>query len=378
MPFQEQSIMSQRDEFARLASQAGANIAELCRRYGISRFTGYKWLRRFYEQRDDKTWMADRSRRPFTSPGKTAAAIEAAVVSVRHAHPAWGGRKIRHVLIADGLAAPSASTITAILGRYGLLDEAVSSQHRAFLRFEHASPNELWQMDFKGHFATDTGRCHPLTVLDDHSRFSVCLSACANETGVTVRERLTTAFQHFGLPRAMVMDNGSPWGDGPGSPWTPLTVWLLQLGIRVAHGRPYHPQTQGKDERFHRSLKAEVLDYSRFRDLGDCQQGFDRWRHIYNTRRPHEALGMAVPADRYQVSRRSFPERLEPPEYAPTDIVRKVQAQGLISFKGRQIRLCKAFRGHNLALRPTQEDGIWDACFGPHRIAQVELRNPVA
>ena len=370
--------MSQRDEFARLASQAGANIAELCRRYGISRFTGYKWLRRFGEQRDDKTWMADRSRRPCASPGKTAAAIEAAVVAVRQAHPAWGGRKIRHVLIADGLTGPSASTITAILGRHGLLDEAASSQHRAFLRFEHASPNELWQMDFKGHFATDTGRCHPLTVLDDHSRFSVCLSACANETGVTVRERLTTAFQHFGLPKAMVMDNGSPWGDGPGSPWTPLTVWLLQLGIRVVHGRPYHPQTQGKDERFHRSLKAEVLSYSRFRDLGDCQQGFDRWRHIYNTRRPHEALGMAVPADRYQVSRRSFPERLEAPEYAPTDIVRKVQAQGLISFKGRQIRLCKAFRGHNLALRPTQEDGIWDACFGSHRIAQVDLRNPVA
>jgi hypothetical protein len=146
----------------------------------------------------------------------------------------------------------------------------------------------------------------------------------------------------------------------------------------VAHGRPYHPQTQGKDERFHRSLKAEVLSLSRFQDLAQCQQSFDRWRHIYNNRRPHEALGMAVPADRYQASRRSFPERLEPPEYAPSDIVRKVQDGGFIHFKGHEIRLCKAFKGHSLALRPTVEDGIWDACFGSYRIAQVDLRNPVA
>jgi len=322
--------------------------------------------------------MADRSRRPHTSPGQTAQVLEAAVVAVRRAHPAWGGRKIRHVLISDGLTAPSTSTITAILRRHGLLDEATSSQHHPFVRFERASPNELWQMDFKGHFAIDAGRCHPLTVLDDHSRFSVCLSACANETAVTVRERLTTAFRLYGLPEAMVMDNGSPWGDGPGSPWTPLTVWFLQLGIRVAHGRPYHPQTQGKDERFHRSFKAEVLTCSRFRDLAQCQQSFDRWRHIYNNRRPHEALGMAVPADRYQASCRSFPDHLEPPEYASTEIVRKVQNGGLIHFRGREIRLCKAFKGHNLALRPTVEDGVWDACFGPHRIAQVDLRNPVA
>jgi transposase InsO family protein len=354
MPFREVSVMLQREEFVRLASQAGSNVTELCGRYGISRKTGYKWLGR-RAALDDVGWSADQSRRPHGSPHRTAAAVEALVLAVRDTHPAWGGRKIQRVLQRAGQAAPSASTITAILARHGRIDAAAG--RAPFLRFEHAAPNRLWQMDFKGHFAIDTGRCHPLTVLDDHSRFALCLSACPDETGVRVKDRLCAAFRRYGLPEAMVMDNGSPWGDGPGSPWTPLTVWLLQLGIRVAHGRPYHPQTQGKDERFHRR--------------------FDDWRHVYNTVRPHQAIAMAVPADRYRISPVRFPERIDPPDYAPGEIVRKVQHGGLISFKGRQIRLCKAFRGHAVALRPTDIDGLWNACFGVHRIAQVDLRDPL-
>jgi transposase InsO family protein len=376
MPFREQSIMSQRDEFARLASQAGSNFSELCRRWGISRPTGYKWLARYRGRAGDEAWMADRSRRPQHSPGQTAPAIEAAVLAVRDGHPAWGGRKIRWVLAREGLAPPSASTISAILGRHGRLDPAASAAHSAFTRFEREAPNDLWQMDFKGHFATEAGRCHPLTVLDDHSRFSLSLTACANEQGSTVKHWLTQAFQRYGLPLSMIMDNGSPWGDGPGSPWTPLTVWLLQLGIRVSHGRPYHPQTQGKEERFHRSLKAEVLANSHFTDLDMCQRRFDDWRHLYNTGRPHEALGMTVPADRYRDSPRCFPDRLLPPDYAEHDRVRKVQDGGFICFQGHKIRLCKAFKGHPIALRPTATDGLWDACFGSHKIAQVDLRDP--
>ena len=376
MPFKEQSTMCLRDEFARLASQAGGNFSELCRRYGISRRTGYKWLERYQSAAGNALWMADRSRRPHHSPERSTAELEAAVLAVRAAHPAWGGRKIHHVLLRQGMTPPAASTITAILGRHGCLDPAVSAEHSAFIRFEHDAPNRLWQMDFKGHFAIDTGRCHPLTVLDDHSRFSMCLEACANQTGIGVRERLSRVFRRYGMPEAMVMDNGSPWGDGPGSPWTPLTVWLAQLGIRVAHGRPYHPQTQGKDERFHRTLNAEVIACRQFRDLEECQWHFDRWRHVYNTDRPHEGIGMAVPADRYRPSSRRFPDQIEPPQYGPSDIVRKVQDGGFISFKGRDIRLCKAFRGHSLALRPTAQDGVWDACFGANRIAQVDLRDP--
>jgi len=372
MPFKEVSVMDQREEFVRLAGEAGANVSELCRRYGISRKTGYKWLAR--QGAGDEQWSVDRSRRPHVSPAWSGPAVDAAVLAVRDEHPAWGGRKIRRVLEREGKAAPAASTITAILSRHGRLTAGAGEQARRFIRFEHDAPNRLWQMDFKGHFAITSGRCHPLTVLDDHSRFSLCLSACPDERGTTVKDRLSATFRRYGLPEAMVMDNGSPWGDGPNSPWTPLTVWLLQLGIRVAHGRPYHPQTQGKDERFHRTLAAEVLSCRSFRDLDDCQRRFDDWRHIYNAKRPHQALGLAVPAERYRPSRRSFPERLDPPDYAPGDIVRKVQAGGFISFKGHEIRLCKAFRGQALALRPTSTDGLWNACFGAQTIAQVDLR----
>lgn len=376
MPFQEQSIMSQREEFAVLASGLGADLSLLCRRFGISRPTGYKWLARYREA--GRAGLGDASRRPLHSPARSPVAVEAAVLAIRDAHPAWGGRKIRARLQALGQAAPAASTITAILRRHQRLDAAAANQHQAFERFEHDAPNQLWQMDFKGHFALAAGRCHPLTVLDDHSRFSICLDACGDERWQTVQTGLSQAFQRYGLPERMLMDNGPPWGDRAGSPYTLLTVWLLQLGIRISHGRPYHPQTQGKEERFHRTLKAELLSGRCFRDLDQCQRSFQQWRHIYNSQRPHEALGMAVPASRYQPSERTFPERITAPDYASTDCLRKVQQGGFITFKGRSFRVGQAFRGHHVALRPTIQDGLWNVCFGAHRIAQVDLDHPIA
>ena len=151
-------------------------------------------------------------------------------------------------------------------------------------------------MDFKGHFALAQGRCHPLTVLDDCSRFNLCLAACGNEQGETVQGHLRAAFRRYGLPEWIIVDNGSPWGDGPNTPYTPLGVWLLRLGIGLSHSRPYHPQTLGKDERFHRTLKAELLGGPPFGDLGHCQRAFDRWRIVYNCERPHQALDLDVPA----------------------------------------------------------------------------------
>lgn len=373
MPWTERSIMVLRREFVMLARQESSNFRALCRRYGISATTGYKWLSRAAGNPGES--FADRSRRPHCSPGRTPEAVEAKVLALREAHPCWGGRKLARRLRDLGeTSVPAPSTITGILRRHGKLAGTEANTPGAFIRFEREQPNALWQMDFKGHFAHDAGRCHPLTVLDDCSRFSLCLAACANQRTATVEACLIPTFERYGLPEALLVDNGSPWGNGPDDPYTPLVVWLLRLGIWVSHSRPYHPQTLGKDERFHRTLKAEVIQGRRFRDLAQCQKAFEDWRAVYNLQRPHEALDMAVPASRYQTSQRCFPESLPPIEYGPGDLIRKVQQHGRVSFKGRTWRLPRAFRGYPVAFRPSEKDGLWNVFFMTHQIAQIDLR----
>lgn len=230
-------------------------------------------------------------------------------------------------------------------------------------------------MDFQGHFAAGPGRCHPLTVLDDHSRFHLALIACPDEQGATVQSHLTDLFRRYGLPERILCDNGSPWGtSGSTARSTSLGVWLLRLGIGLGHGRPLHRPTQGQEERLHRTLKAEVLQGRTFADRADCQRRFDPFRETYNHRRPHEALGLAVPASRYRPSDRPYPEILPSWESGPGDEVRQVSTDGTISFRGRPFELGKGFRGEFVAVWPTGEDGIFGVYFGVHRVAQVELR----
>lgn len=375
MPWLEVSVMELRGEFVRLARQEGANVSALCRRFGISRKTGYKWLGR---ADGIAATLGDRSRRPRTSPRRTAAALEAAVLAIRGEHPCWGGRKIARRLADLGeIGVPAPSTVTAILRRHGVV-LGQSGTAPPFQRFERQHPNELWQMDFKGHFALASGRCHPLTVLDDCSRFNLCLAACGDEQGATVQGHLRSVFRRYGLPQWIITDNGAPWGNGPDTPYTPLGVWLMRLGIGLSHSRPYHPQTLGKDERFHRTLKAELLGGPPFDDLRHCQQAFDRWRFVYNCQRPHQALGMAAPADRYQPSPRAFPETLPTIEYAPDHYVRRVQQQGWISFKGKDFKLPKAFAGYPVAVLPINLDGIWNVIFASQCIATIDLRKGTA
>ena len=351
MPWKVQDLMSSRGEFVSLATQPGANVSQLCRRFGISRKTGNKWLSRY--RRDGDEGLASRSRRPRSSPEQTAETMEERVLEVRREHSAWGGRKIQAYLCQRGVTeVPSASTITSILHRRGLIDQAQSVKHRAFERFERPAPNDLWQMDFKGWFEMSSGsRCHPLTVLDDHSRFAVGLQACGNEQGLTVQRELKGLFRIYGMPRQMLMDNGPPWGSDVDYSDTWFTVWLMRLGVVVTHGRPYHPQTQGKDERFHRTLKAEVLQGRTFRSLSEVSKRFGSWREVYNRERPHEALGMKVPASRYQVSEREYPEKIPAIEYGPGDEVRKVQPGGELNYGGIRYRVSGAFEGEPVALR---------------------------
>lgn len=353
-------LMKAREEFVMDWKRGGVPLAEICRRHRISRKTGYKWLSR--HQQEGIGGLADRSRRPSGSPLRTAAQMEEQVLGIRREHPDWGGRKIVRVLRNRGVAGPlpSPGTVTNILRRHGLLGGGTRGGAPDLTRFERSEPNDLWQMDFKGHFAMDGGsRCHPLTVLDDHSRYNLVLKACAGESRAVVQPLLEEAFRRYGLPRQILCDHGSPWGtglreDGRVYGRTGLGLWLMRLGVDLIHGRPRHPQTQGKEERFHRTLRAEVLlRESLWRDLEHCQREFDRWSRLYNEVRPHEALEMACPGDRYVLSPRVYPERLPAVEsfYLAEDELRVVRSKGEITFGNRTFAMGQALVGETVALR---------------------------
>jgi transposase InsO family protein len=292
---------------------------------------------------------------------------------VRQRYPYYGGRKIRHLLLREGLENPPvASTITAILDRNGLL-RGDRRRTRDWQRFEAPAPNALWQMDFKGHFALSEGRCHPLTVLDDHSRFCLGLAACADEQGTTVKQQLIPVFERYGLPERILVDNGGPWGSSGQGEHTRFSAWLIRLGITVSHGRPLHPQTQGKDERFHRTLKLELISQRPiWRDNPEVQVAFDGYRPVYNFERPHEALGYEVPGSRYAPSPRAYPCRLPAIEYETDFEVRLVHESGRVKLKKRRYFIGRAFAGEPVGLLQVGE-AAWDVYYCHQRIAQIDL-----
>lgn len=367
--------MSTRLEFVQFARRPDANIAALCESYGISRKTGYKWLKRYVDE--GTAGLQDRSRRPHSSPRTAPSDLEAKILELNERHPCWGARKLR-VLLPEGCW-PHHSTIDAILRRHekkvlGAPDKNVVAP----TRFEHPSPNQLWQIDFKGHFAlTDraAGRCHPLTILDDHSRFSLCLDACGNERKETVQAAMTAVFERYGLPERITSDNGPPWGANGQQSLSQLEVWLIRLGVKVSHSRPYHPQTQGKDERFHRTLKLELLDRRGFSSLAACQAAFNEWRDQYNMLRPHEALHQQPPVTRYVASGRQFPQALAPVEYPTSDIVRTVGNKGDISFRSQRYFVAVGLQRERVAIRPSAMDGVYDVYFCHQQVRQIDLRD---
>lgn len=370
--------MSQRHEFVLLAKSAGINLRELCRRYGISAKTGYKWIARY--RAEGESGLADRSRRPRRSPRLCPPPIAEAVIALRQEEPTWGGTKLRRRLQdLHFVGVPAASTCTEILRRADLLGQPCGRDAGPFQRFERASPNELWQMDYKGDFALQSGgRCFPLTVLDDCSRFNIALEACTNQRTATVQAALIAAFETYGLPEAILCDNGAPWGcSEPICPHTTLSVWLLRLGVRVKHGRPYHPQTQGKDERFHRTLERDLLVQHTWSDLAHCAREFPSYRTRYNCTRPHYSLDGDTPMSRYRPSPRTLPAQLPELEYAAGDIVKRVRTEGRIHFKKRIWHVGRAFNGLPIGLRPsTQADGQWVVFFGHLQLGQLDLATP--
>jgi transposase InsO family protein len=271
---------------------------------------------------------------------------------------------------------PAASTIGQILKRHGRISADASALIHPWQRFEHEAPNDLLQIDFKGHFQIGQGRCYPLTVLDDHSRYSLLLEACPDERTETVQPHLVDMFRRYGLPWRMNMDNGNPWGNPTGDPYTKLTVWLICLGIGISHSRPLHPQTNGKDERFHRTLKAELLGNRSFASFADLQRALDCWRHTYNHDRPHEALALEVPALRYRPSPRCFPEVLPLPLYGSEDRVYKVRGNGMLYLHRRDVYFSQAFAGQLVAVRPSSDDGVFTVHFFHKQVGTIDLSPP--
>lgn len=366
--------MSCRREFVLLAQARGANVSALCRAFSISRKTAYKWLDRYAAQGLDG--LQDRSRRPNRSPRCSTEKLEKQVLALHEAYPCWGSRKL-HALLPQATK-PHPSTLDAILRRHGCrIEGARPPGDAATTRFEHVAPNLLWQMDFKGHFPLTlqpVRRCHPLTVLDDHSRFALCLTACAQETRTVVQSALVETFRRYGLPERITADNGPPWGIRQGEGLSALEVWLIRLGVRVSHSRPHHPQTQGKDERFHRTLKRELIDRRGFGSLAACQTAFDDWRHRYNEVRPHHALAQRPPITRYQVSARPFPEQLPAIEYDAGDHVLKVRAKGQIHYRGQAVFIGEGLAGEHVAIRAGATDDVMTVFFCHRKIRDISLR----
>lgn len=363
--------MSAREEFVRLALSSDMSISELCARYGISRKTGYKWINVY--RTDGAAGLADRSRRPHHSPRRIDASLERVIMDLANEYPAWGARKLWKVLSRSSTSIPAVSTIQGVLRRHGRICEGAGKVQGPFIRFEHPRPNDLWQMDFKMDIPHRHGKAHALTVLDDHSRYNLCLQACTNQRTPTVQEALRSAFRTYGMPHRMTMDNGAPWGDSGLTKYTKLTVWLLKLGINVSHSRPYHPQTQGKDERFHRTLGAELLQRRTFHSMDHIQDEFNRWRHVYNTIRPHEGIHLATPIDRFQPSTLVYPEILPSIEYNTLDDVRKVEATSYIQWRGYRMRIGKAFIGERVAVRRTNEENIVEIYFATQHLHTFDL-----
>lgn len=370
MTWREVSRMSEKQYFVDEAEQKKRSFSDLCKTYGIHRSTGYKWLNR--HQRAGKSGLQELSRQPKHSPNKTKEKIEALILQVRDAHPKWGGVTIKSYIERAGIEMPTEKTINRILKRHGKITIEESLKRQGCIRFEHEKPNELWQMDFKGYFKLANGKsCHPLTLLDDHSRFVLAIKSCAHETHDTVKTALIEVFREYGLPERMTMDNGPPWGYSGSQNYTRLSVWLIKQGIKVSHSRPYHPQTQGKLERFHRTMKEELLQAYYFDNYEHAQKGFDWFRDMYNYERPHQGIEAYSPGYIYERSNKEYREELLPFIYDEGLEIRKVNVKGYMNYEGKRYYVGEAFACEEIGLKKSTEDEMLDVYFYQEKVLKL-------
>jgi|CXWL01.1.fsa_nt_gi transposase InsO family protein len=351
MPWLETSPVDERIAFVLAVRQGDLTISEASRRFGVSRKTGYKWLK--LSDALGLTSLRDRSRRPLHSPGQISAELEGRIVALRKAH-GWAGRKISFILKEREGTRVSRATVDRVIRRQGLVSDEPRGKG-ARLRFERSAPNELWQMDHKGEYQLADGRCMPLSVIDDHSRFAVGLAAQRSNDLVDTSRNLLLCFERYGLPLSMLMDHGSPWWSTTNSlGLTQLSVSLIEQGINLIYGAIRHPQTQGKVERFHRTLDRSLRHHGLPRTQKEMSSALARFLEEYNEVRPHESLDMAVPASRYVPSPRPYQPLPATWEYPEGSEVRRLNSAGCLDLSSERYFVCEALAGKDVWCRRFQ------------------------
>ena len=356
------------------------NFAALCREFGVSRQVGYVWLSRYREAGHDVRAADDRGRRPLHSPNRVSEELEDVVAALRKLHPTWGPKKLRAWMLhhRPDVEMPAPSTIGEILRRRGLSQRREFRRRRATaaVRQPFASvtgPNATWCVDFKGHFRTGDGQpCHPLTIIDAYSRFLVRCEGVLAPDGREVQRIFDSAFQEFGLPAAIRSDNGPPFATVGAGGLSTLAVWWLRLGIRVERIAPGKPQENGRQERFHRTLKAETAKPPRA-NLRAQQRAFDSFRREYNDDRPHEALEQRPPSTCFERSPRAYPRPLHRFAVDPWNHPLRVDKRGFVTWDGSRIFLSTALAHEDVELRREDaDDACWDVVFGPLSIGSLK------
>jgi transposase InsO family protein len=347
MPWRRMEVEDERLQFVARAASGKEPLASLCRVFEISRPTGYRWLHR-YRRTSSFADLVELSRRPRHSPRETEEWKQARVVALRR-QTGWGAKKLQVLLRSEEAIAMPVRTIHRILERRGLVGEEIHTP--APQRFERAASNELWQMDTKGKYPLPQAECHPLSVVDDHSRYLVGLYALPVLSTELAWPCLVESFERYGVPQGMLMDRGSlGWSEHNGWGLTRLSVRLIEQGIRLLYGRVCHPQTQGKVERFHRTLGAELRHRGLPTRWGEWPPLLAEIQRQYNERRPHEALGMRRPAELYQRSPRSYQVCPVEWEYPSGSEVKRLNGQGLLHDDGRRWFVCEALAGQRVRI----------------------------
>lgn len=368
MPWMERRVEMLREEFITRSLEEGRNFSALCEEFGISRKTGYKWIKRYREN----GCLEDRSRKPQKVSSKTEDWVEGLILEARQERPRWGAEKIYTYLGRKGYPMPCVRTINNILKRNGLITPEASLARKPFKRFERDHCNELWQADFKGDFKMANGeRCFPLTILDDHSRYAILIEPKPDQKDI--QSSFIRVFRNFGLPESILTDNG-PIFAGFKSGYTQFERMLLDQDVLPIHGRVYHPQTQGKIERFHRSLKSEVLFLKDLRDLDDAARAFNKWQQIYNFERPHAALKNKCPAEIYSISPRPYLETVSAFDYNSKFRLYRINNWGFLRFAKYQIYISETFRGTYVQLIPVESEDIALVCYRNFIIAKIDMK----